>query len=69
MLVCINKQNLDIAGGVHVGRRTSTHTGDQGIMSGYASDETEDCRPLTDVRKDGSLWWPRPDGRTQTIEY
>merc|ERR1712100_583354 len=56
--------------------------GDQGIMFGYASDETEDCTPLThlvatrlgkkltDVRKDGSLWWLRPDGKTQvTVEY
>merc|ERR1712214_201942 len=56
--------------------------GDQGIMFGYASDETEDCMPLThsmatrlgkkltDVRKSGLLWWLRPDGKTQvTIEY
>merc|ERR1711869_133352 len=56
--------------------------GDQGIMFGYASDETEVCMPLThlvatslgkkltDVRKDGSLWWLRPDGKTQvTVEY
>jgi len=56
--------------------------GDQGIMFGYASDETESCMPLThlmatklgkkltDVRKDGSLWWLRPDGKTQvTIQY
>merc|ERR1712023_44407 len=56
--------------------------GDQGIMFGYASDETEDCMPLThsmatrlgkkltDVRKNGKLWWLRPDGKTQvTIEY
>merc|ERR1712199_123192 len=56
--------------------------GDQGIMFGYASDETEVCMPLTilmatrlgkkltDVRKDGSLWWLRPDGKAQvTIEY
>merc|ERR1711988_1519185 len=56
--------------------------GDQGIMFGYASDETEVCMPLTiliatrlgkkltDVRKDGTLWWLRPDGKTQvTIEY
>merc|ERR1712032_538590 len=56
--------------------------GDQGIMFGYASDETEDCMPLThsmatrlgkkltDVRKSGHLWWLRPDGKTQvTIEY
>ena len=44
--------------------------GDQGTMFGYASDETEDCRPLThsmatDVRKNGDLWWLRPDGETQ----
>jgi len=51
-------------------------------MFGYASDETEDCMPLThsvatklgkkltDVRKSGQLWWLRPDGKTQvTIEY
>merc|ERR1711907_814692 len=69
VLVRINKQSPDIAG-------------DQGIMFGYASDETEVCMPLTiliatrlgkkltDVRKDGSLWWLRPDGKTQvTIEY
>merc|ERR1719515_421291 len=67
--VRINKQSPDIAGG-------------QGIMFGYASDETEDCMPLThllatrlgkkltDVRKSGHLWWLRPDGKTQvTIEY
>ena len=55
---------------------------DQGIMFGYASDETADCMPLThsmatrlgkkltDVRKSGHLWWLRPDGKTQvTIEY
>merc|ERR1712060_921211 len=53
-----------------------------GIMFGYATDETEDCMPLThamatklgkkltDVRKSGDLWWLRPDGKTQvTIEY
>merc|ERR1712151_700384 len=56
--------------------------GDQGIMFGYATDETEDCMPLThkvatslgktltDVRKSGELWWLRPDGKTQvTVEY
>merc|ERR1711957_898364 len=73
----------DIAGGVHVGKdEMDVGAGDQGIMFGYASDETEDFMPLThsvatklgkkltDVRKDGSLWWLRPDGKTQvTIEY
>jgi len=68
---------------VHVGKSDlDVGAGDQGIMFGYASDETENCMPLThmmatqlgkrltDVRKDGSLWWLRPDGKTQvTIEY
>merc|ERR1712091_407117 len=73
----------DIAGGVHVGKEEmDVGAGDQGIMFGYASDETADCMPLThsmatrlgktltDVRKSGECWWLRPDGKTQvTIEY
>merc|ERR1712125_141388 len=74
---------MGIAGGVHVGKEDlDVGAGDQGIMFGYATDETEDCMPLThsvatklgkkltDVRKSGELWWLRPDGKTQvTIEY
>jgi len=81
--VRINAQSPDIAGGVHVGKsELDVGAGDQGIMFGYATDETSDYFPLThsfatrlgkkltDVRKSGLLWWLRPDGKTQvTIRY
>jgi len=83
VVVKINQQSPDIAGGVHVGRDPlEVGAGDQGIMFGYASDETADYMPLThsmatrigkkltEVRKNGTLWWVRPDGKTQvTIRY
>jgi len=83
LLIAIENQSADIAGGVHVGRDEEDEgAGDQGLMFGYATDETDECMPLTvvlahnlnkklsDLRRDGTLWWARPDTKTQvTCDY
>ncbi|MEG0273526.1 methionine adenosyltransferase [Amedibacillus sp. YH-ame10] len=88
VLTSIDEQSKDIALGVDhsfeskAGGEDNNGAGDQGMMFGYACDETPEYMPLpislahrlskqlTKVRKDGTLDYLRPDGKTQvTIEY
>ncbi|RVX75100.1 S-adenosylmethionine synthase [Exophiala mesophila] len=83
VLVAIEEQSPDIAQGLHYEEALEKlGAGDQGIMFGYATDETPELLPLTiqlahklnaalkEARNNGTLAWLRPDTKTQvTVEY
>lgn len=85
IMTAIQEQSPDIAQGVSVSKKENLEelgAGDQGLMFGYATDETKELMPLpimlahrltqrlAEVRKNGTLEYLRPDGKSQvTVEY
>jgi len=82
VMTALGTQSPDISMGVTASEEKEQGAGDQGLMFGYAVNESEECMPLSidlshklvktlaDARRNGRLSWARPDAKSQvTVEY